>query len=296
MGLFVCFGGKVVHNAALTSSNKHHNTVLHNCSTKALFFSRLSEKTEYRQFQQIFLCEEWISSNKNGTQGKSWWLPTSQIGWSQHDLVCDTATSTTFWQFKGIKHKEWQVSHQNDKGEQNFSFEGLTTFAPDWFSVEFSPIYQTSEEPSDSTTLMPAHLCLGGKLEILPLIESNDSSTAKTISIKKWSQVQNLLIKSWKNWSKENVSFLQERAYCKQERANFKVKDVVFVFDNNDSPLQWWNAKNTHLYGGLHQFVRVVKLKSATGINKLPYKNWYISLMLKMLLKSKLLLIKQFKS
>ena len=43
-----------------------------------------------------------------------------------------------------------------------------------------TPICQLSEDPNDSEILTPVHLCLGGKLETLPLIESDDNNTTNT--------------------------------------------------------------------------------------------------------------------
>ena len=128
-------------------------------------------------------------------------------------------------------------------------------------------ICQLSERPNDAETLTPAHFRLDDKFETLPLIEGNDNNTT---SFKKWSQLQNSIINFCKRRLKEYVTSLQERTKSKRETSNLKVRDVVYVFDDNGSPLQWAIDKVVYVYSGTDQFVRVVRLKTAIGIHNRP--------------------------
>ena len=74
----------------------------------------------------------------------------------------------------------------------------------------------------------------------------------------------------WKRWVKEYALSIQERNKWRLETSNLKVGDIVFVIDDNVPPLQWLLVKIHHVYTGLDKFVRVVKLKTATGIYNRP--------------------------
>ena len=76
------------------------------------------------------------------------------------------------------------------------------------------------------------------------------------------------MIKFWKSRSKEYVTSLQERRKWKRETANGKIGDVVYVSDDNVSPLQWPIAKVIYVYSGPDQFVEVVKIITFTVIHK----------------------------
>ena len=153
------------------------------------------------------------------------------------------------------------------------SFEELTTlFCQIEIILNSRPICPLSEDPNDDTVLTPAHLCLSGKLESLPLKESvvvprseifDDASDATPV--KKWAHLQSLTIHFWKRWTKEYVTSLWERNKWKQETSNLKMGDVVYVTDDNTPPLQWPLARISYVYSGPDNLVRVVKIKAANG-------------------------------
>ena len=75
-----------------------------------------------------------------------------------------------------------------------FSFEELTTL---FYQIEIfknsRPICPFSEDPNDDTILTPAHLCLGGKLDSLPVKKNVGIDRSETIddardatTVKKW--------------------------------------------------------------------------------------------------------------
>ena len=84
--------------------------------------------------------------------------------------------------------------------------------------------------------------------------------------MKRWSFTQNLLHGFWKRWSKEYVSSLQERGKWTSGKENLKLGDIVYITDDNTPPLQWPIGRVIHLYSGPDRFVRVVKIKTTTGI------------------------------
>ena len=70
----------------------------------------------------------------------------------------------------------------------------------------------------------------------------------------------------WTRWCKEYVSSLQERGRWNSEKDNLKLGDIVYITDDNIPPLQWPIGRVIYVYSGPDKFVRVVKVKTATGI------------------------------
>ena len=159
-------------------------------------------------------------------------------------------------------------------GNKVLSFEELCTLLCQIEMILNSrPICPLSEDPNDEFFLTPAHFCLGGKLENLPLSQTTDdlkNPDSTHSPTKGWIQIQKMVSHFWKRWVKEYVLSLQERNKWKLETSNLKVGDIVFVIDDNVPPLQWPLAKIQHVYTGPDKFVRVVKIKTATGIYNRP--------------------------
>ena len=92
-------------------------------------------------------------------------------------------------------------------GNKIFSFEELCSLRCQ-IEMFLKPraIRLLSEDPSDEFFLTPAHFCLGGNLENLPLsqttndLKNNDSTHSPT---KRWIQIQNMVSHFWKRWVKE---------------------------------------------------------------------------------------------
>ena len=133
------------------------------------------------------------------------------------------------------------------------------------------PISPVSEDPNDENVITPADLCNGNKLDLLPSLSTSTPANIDACSpSKRWIYVQNLLNGFWKRWSKEYVSSLQERGKWTTERENLKLGDLVYITDDNAPPLQWPIGRVIYVYSGPDKFVRVVKIKTATGIYNRP--------------------------
>ena len=89
---------------------------------------------------------------------------------------------------------------------------------------------------------------------------SNYTSTARC------AHIQNVLLHFWKRWHKEYVTSLQERRKWCKEVTNLKVGDVVFIIDENVAPLLWPLGRISYVYSGPGIFVRVVKVRTESGI------------------------------
>ena len=153
-------------------------------------------------------------------------------------------------------------------GNNVLNFEELCTLFCQVENVLNSrPIGTISEDPKDETPLTPADLCGGRKLDLLPSqIGNAPVDMADCTPTKRWTFIQNLLHGFWKRWSTEYVSSLQERGKWTSETENLKLGDVVYITDDNAPPLQWPIGRVVYVYSGPDQFVRVVKVKTATGI------------------------------
>ena len=91
-----------------------------------------------------------------------------------------------------------------------------------------------------------------------------------TQPIKRWAHLQTILGHFWKRWTNEYVTNLQQRSKWTAETSNLKVGDLVYICNDNAPPLQWPLGRVSYVYSGPDKFVRVVKVRTATGIYNRP--------------------------
>jgi hypothetical protein len=115
--------------------------------------------------------------------------------------------------------------------------------------------------------LSPAHFLIGESLTQLP---SHDFTDVKCNRLTRWELLQKQLQLFWHHWSAEYLHNLQQRQKWHRFTPNLSVGDVVLLKDDNSAPLQWPMAVITEVHPGLDGNIRVVTIKTATGILKRP--------------------------
>jgi hypothetical protein len=131
------------------------------------------------------------------------------------------------------------------------------------------PLTAVPDNPNDLLVLTPAHLIAGRSLEFFPEAKLRaddipDTPTGES-SHRRWIFIRNLLSTFWKRWSKEYVTTLQQRYKWDREQTNLKIGDVVYISDDNQAPLSWPLGRIIQAYSGHENFVRVAKVKTASG-------------------------------
>ena len=72
----------------------------------------------------------------------------------------------------------------------------------------------------------------------------------------------------WRRWSNEYISSLQQRFKWKVKRDNLKVSDLVVIKDELLPPMKWKLGRVCETFSGTDGCVRVVNVKTASGVYK----------------------------
>ncbi|CAL8137208.1 unnamed protein product [Orchesella dallaii] len=122
-------------------------------------------------------------------------------------------------------------------------------------------------DPEDVEVLTPGHFLTGQALTAIP---HPDVSSIKTNRLSRWQYTQQVLQHFWKQWRMEYLSSLQQRFKWKRKCENIKVGDIVIIHEDNVPPMKWKLAKVIEVHGGADDRVRVVSVKTSSGIYKRP--------------------------
>lgn len=108
---------------------------------------------------------------------------------------------------------------------------------------------------------------IGAPLTAVPEEDVQDVSTNR---LKHWHLVKALHQRIWKRWQQEYLHTLQQRMKWASHQDNLKVGDLVLVEQQSTPPLTWPLARIIDVSPGKDNVVRVVHLKTATGILTRP--------------------------
>ena len=167
------------------------------------------------------------------------------------------------------------INFGRTEGNHVLSFEELTTLCCQVRKILNScPIGVISVNLKDGELLIPAQLICGTKLKSLPTIKTpKKAGITGCTAATRWVDIQYVLLHFRKPLSKEYVTSLQEREKWSEEINDLKLGDVVFITDDNAALLQWPMGCITYVYSGLDNFVRMVEVKSQSGVfNKVVWK------------------------
>jgi hypothetical protein len=179
--------------------------------------------------------------------------------------------SASFSAFRGL----WEASVKSMKhhlkrtlGAHIATYEELCTLL---YEIEAClnsrPLCALSNDPQNPMYLSPAHFLIGESLTQLP---SHDFKDVKCNRLTRWELLQKQLQLFWHHWSTEYLHNLQQRQKWHRFTPNLSVGDVVLLKDDNSAPLQRPMAVITEVHPGLDGNIRVVTIKTATGILKRP--------------------------
>ena len=110
------------------------------------------------------------------------------------------------------------------------------------------PLTSPSNDPNDFPTLTPAHFLIGRPLLTVP--DSDPPDKADLTLIRKFQQRQQAMNFFWKRWSSEYLTTLQQRTKWTAEQENLQNGDIVFLKDDNASPMIWPLARVIKVFDG----------------------------------------------
>lgn len=129
------------------------------------------------------------------------------------------------------------------------------------------PLVALSNDPSDLMALTPGHFLTGQALVTLP---EQDLTDVPTNRLKHWQQIQALSQRLWKRWSVEYLHTLQQRTKWTSPSENLRIGDLVIIHDPQSRPLSWPLGRVIDTHPGKDGHVRVVTLRTASGILSRP--------------------------
>lgn len=129
------------------------------------------------------------------------------------------------------------------------------------------PISPMSNDPNDLTALTPGHFLIGE-----PLTTPIDANAVepKVALRTHWKAVSHIKNEFWQRWSREYLNELQYRNKWREQCNNIKPGAVVIIKEDNSPVLQWPLGRIINIYKGEDNVVRVVDVKTSTGIFKRP--------------------------
>jgi hypothetical protein len=151
------------------------------------------------------------------------------------------------------------------------NFEQLSTLLKEIQGlVNSRPITAISNDPNDLIALTPAHFLIGRETVSIP--EPSYIET-KLNRLKIWEKIQQVKQKFWERFHEEYITSLQQRLKWYGEKVKIEIDSLALLKDDNTPPLQWKLGRIVKLYPGKDGIVRVVDLKTMTGIFKRSVHN-----------------------
>jgi hypothetical protein len=122
-----------------------------------------------------------------------------------------------------------------------------------------------SDDPFNQTYLSPGHFLISEPLTQLPSINLTDVK----LRLSRWQLYQQQLQQFWKQWSADYLQGLQQRQRW-QHQPNFQPGNLVFVREDNSTPLQWPTVAILDTHQSSDDNIRVVTIKTHKRVFKRP--------------------------
>lgn len=149
-----------------------------------------------------------------------------------------------------------------------FTFEELSTILTRIEScLNSRPLSPASDDPNVLFPLTPGHFLIGAPL--LTPAEPDTSNENLTLT-NRWKRLKIIYHSFCQRWKTEYLNELHRRYKWKTQKENININDLVVIKDNNLPPNEWKLGRIIKTYLGPDHNVRVVDIRTATGICTRP--------------------------
>ena len=138
--------------------------------------------------------------------------------------------------------------------------------------VNSRPLTHVSEDVTDLEALTPNHILLG---KYRNWAHISDVDERDVTSRKKYKQVQALSNVFWDRWKKEYLPTLTKRPKWRKNKTNFAIGELVLLQDDDVKRGKWPLARITNVLPGTDGIVRIVELRTKTGVYTRPVSKLY---------------------
>ncbi|XP_036146070.1 uncharacterized protein LOC105830105 [Monomorium pharaonis] len=153
-------------------------------------------------------------------------------------------------------------------GSHTLSVEEFTTLLAQVEScLNSRPISALNDDPEDLSILTPGHFLIGESLTSLP---EESVLNLKENRLDRWQRVRRMMEQFWKVWSREYLHTLQQRLKWRQSCSNLRIGELVLVQNESLPPSKWELGRILNLYPAKDGKIRVVDVKTTSGLYKRP--------------------------
>lgn len=169
--------------------------------------------------------------------------------------------------FAGLAESAVKAAKHNFKriiGTVPFTYEEFNTIIACVESILNSrPLTQISSDPSDFTYLTPGHFLVGAAPNSYPERDTTEVPINRLTFWRRCTQIQQHF---WRIWRSHYLSSLNQRTKWLKTQPNLKEGMLVLLKDDNVPSLHWPVGRVSKVYPGADQRVRVVDVRTKTGI------------------------------
>jgi hypothetical protein len=153
-------------------------------------------------------------------------------------------------------------------GSHSATYEELCTLLAEMEAcLNSRPLYALSLDPFNQTYLSPGHFLIGKPLTQLPSV---DFTNVKLNRLSRWQLFQQQLQQFWTRWLSDYLQGLQQRHRWQHIQPNFQPGNLVFIWEDNTTPLQWPNGVILDTHPGSDGSIRVITIKTHKGVFRRP--------------------------
>ena len=152
-------------------------------------------------------------------------------------------------------------------GDTRLTFEEFYTVLCQVEAVLNSRPIALNQSDSELDPLTPGHFLVGGPLVTVPerpLINTNANH------LQRWKLVTRIQQDFWTRWQNEYLTTLQKRPKFQESLSNIQLDTIVLIKEDGLPPGKWVLGKIIDTHPGKDDKVRVVSIKTVTGIFKRP--------------------------
>lgn len=122
-----------------------------------------------------------------------------------------------------------------------------------------------TDDPTDLEPLTPGHFVIGAPIQQLPDLDYTDVPMNR---LRTFQLIQQKLQLFWNRWRMEYLSQLQGRLKRWKPAVPISVGRLVVIKEDNMPPSRWKMGRIQEVHPGADGVVRVVTLKTASGLSK----------------------------
>ena len=153
-------------------------------------------------------------------------------------------------------------------GQIKYTFEEFATLlASIEACLNSRPLGPLSEDPEELLALTPGHFLIGSAISSPAEPEEVDSPLS---IVNRWKKVKAMHYTLCRRWKEEYLQELHKRNKWKTPQIDLKVDDLVVLRNEPICPTAWRLGRVLRLFPGSDSKVRVVELKTQSGIIKRP--------------------------